>query len=125
MLLYQTLSQPLIFLIVAIFGLFSSAAFDARNLLFFLCNKNKVVSTILDIVLGIVLGLVLLILTLWLNYGQLRLYLILAYVLGIIAERICFGRLIAKLSKRCYTFFKGKMEKLYDKQRKKKENTNS
>ncbi len=121
MLLYETLSQPLIFLIVLAIGFGCGFLFDARNLVCFLCNKNKVVGILLDVLIGLSLGAVLLLSVLAFNYGELRLYLILSFLFGIFLQRISVGRMIAKLSKRWYTFFKGIVSRLNGKQKKSKE----
>lgn len=120
MLLYETLSQPLIFLIILAIGFGCGFLLDARNLVYFLCNKNKVVGILLDVLIGLGLGAVLLLSVLAFNYGELRLYLILSFLFGIFLQRISVGRMIAKLSKRWYTFFKGIVSRLNGKQKKSK-----
>lgn len=125
MLLYETLSQPLIFLIVLAIGFGCGFLFDGRNFVCFLCNKNKVVGIILDVLVGLGLGAILLFSALEFNYGELRLYLIFSFLFGIFLQRITIGRIIAKLSKRWYTFFKGIVSRINGKQKKSKENSNS
>ena len=118
MILYETISQPLIFLYIFLIGIGCGLVFDVRNYLTFLCNKNKIVGVILDVISGIVISLLFLFCVLQLNYGQIRFYLILGFGLGIAVERFSFGKLIAKLSLRCYNGFRYLIAQKYGKRKK-------
>ena len=118
MILYETISQPLIFLYIFLIGIGCGLVFDVRNYLTFLCNKNKIVGVILDVISGIVISLLFLFCVLQLNYGQIRFYLILGFGLGIAVERFSFGKLIAKLSFRCYNGFRYLITQKYGKRKK-------
>ena len=106
MILYETISQSLIFLYILLIGIGCGLVFDARNYVTFLCNRNKVVGIILDFVCGIIISAIFLLSVLWLNYGQMRFYLILGFGFGILLERFTFGNFIAKLSLKCYNGFR-------------------
>lgn len=122
MLLYETLSQPLIFLITFAVGFGCGIFADLRNYIFFLCNKNKIVGIVLDVAVSTICGIIFLATVLSLNFGELRLYLFLAFVFGLISERFSLGLIIAKITTWCYNLFKKAISKLnYGKQKKKKE----
>ena len=125
MLLYETLSQPLIFLIMIGIGFGCGFLADVRNLVFFLCNKNKIVAFILDIITGLICGIFFLLSVLSLNFGELRFYLILGFFIGFLIQRFFVSSLIAKFSKIWYNNFKEFIKRLYGKPKKKKENINS
>ena len=57
MLLFETLSQPLIFVITLAIGFASGLLVDARNYIHFLCNKNKIVGLVLDIIVSFLCSL--------------------------------------------------------------------
>ena len=77
MILYETLNQPLIFLIIFCVGFVSGLIFDAISVA--LC------------------GVVFFACLLELNYGEFRFYILLGYVLGILIERITLGLIVAKI----------------------------
>ena len=125
MLLYETLSQPLVFLVVFAIGFGSGFVFDLRNYIHFLCNKNKVVSVVLDVVATVVCCLVFLFAILNFNFGEMRLYLILAFILGLLLQRFSLGYIIAKFFVWWYNVLKKVVSKInYGKPKKKQEKVN-
>lgn len=124
MLLYETLSQPLIFLVVFGIGFGCGFVFDLRNYIHFLCNKNKIVGIVLDVISSIVCCLIFLLSVLNFNFGQVRFYLILSFILGLILQRFSLGYIIAKFFIWCYNLFKKVILKInYGKPKKKQEKT--
>lgn len=126
MLLYETLSQPLIFIIILSFGFLSGLVFDLRNYLCFLFAKNKIVSVILDTVATILVCFIFLLGNLYFNFGQFRFYVILGFVIGLSIERVTLGIIVGKICSWCYNKFRELTSKLYGKREKeKKSNINS
>ena len=126
MLLYETLSQPLTFFLTFLVGFGCGFITDIRNYISFLCNKNKILNFILDILVSVICCFVFFACVLAFNFGELRFFLILSFVMGIFLQRISIGTIIAKVSKVCYNFFRNLISKVnYGKQKKKKENSNS
>ena len=87
MLLFETLSQPLIFVITLAIGFASGLLVDARNYIHFLCNKNKIVGLVLDIIVSFLCFFIMLVCVLSFNFGQLRFYFVIAFVCGLLFER--------------------------------------
>ena len=102
MILYESLSQPLNFLVVFLIGIAGGFIFDIFKYFTFLCNKNKVMEKIFDFISVILCGGVFFVLCLKINYGELRFYLILGFILGILMQRFTIGIFIAKISSSCY-----------------------
>jgi hypothetical protein len=121
MLLYETLSQPLIFLIVLCAGLGSGLVFDIRNYISFLCAKNKIIDVVLDILSILIVCFVLFLINLKINFGQFRFYIPVAFFIGLIIERYTLGLFVAKICSWCYNKFRNLISKLYGKRAKKKE----
>ena len=105
MLLFETLSQPLIFVITLAIGFASGLLVDARNYIHFLCNKNKIVGLVLDIIVSFLCFFIMLICVLSFNFGQLRFYFVIAFVCGLLFERFSLGLIIAKIALWCYNQF--------------------
>ena len=120
MLLYETLSQPLIFLITFFVGLGSGIIFDLRNYISFLCAKNKVIDIILDILSILIICGVLFFINLKINFGQFRFYVPLAFFTGLILERYTLGLFVAKICSWCYTKFRNLIAKIYERKSKEK-----
>lgn len=125
MILYETLNQPLIFLIIFCVGFVSGLIFDASKYLTFLFNKNKVFEKIFDAISVALCSAVFFACLLELNYGEFRFYILLGYVLGVLIERITLGLIVAKICSLCYNAFKKLMTKLSNKIFKKKSNENN
>ena len=106
MVLYESLNQPIIFLYLFIIGFFASIIFDFSKYLTFLCNNNKIMQKIFDSFAVFVFGIIFFVACLMFNYGQFRLYLAMAYILGFLFERISLGITLAKFCKICYLNFK-------------------
>jgi len=66
-------------------------------------KKNIVIQTIIDTLITISAAIILIILINIINMGEIRLYLLISYFLGILIERITFGKLFAKGFKFVYT----------------------
>lgn len=124
MILYETLNQPLIFLLIIVIGFFSGIIFDFSNYLTFLFNKNRIIEKFFDAIAVVLCGAVFFIALLMLNFGEFRFYILLGYVLGIFIYRVTLGLIVAKVCSFCYNKFKLGMSKLSNKLFKKKNENN-
>ncbi len=106
MLLYETLSQPIIALIIFLIGFGSGFIADISNYLYFLFNNNKYFRIIIDIITSIICFVIFFISIINLNYGEFRLYLLMLFIIGFLLQRFTIGKIIAKISNWCYNKFK-------------------
>lgn len=123
MLLYETLSQPLIFAVISLIGFSSGLIFDLRNYICFLFAKNKIVSITLDVVATILVCLIFLIGNLYFNFGEFRVYVILAFIIGLLIERVTLGIIVGKICSWCYNKFRKLVLKIYGRRENKKESS--
>lgn len=119
MLLFETLSQPLIFLLTFSVGFGSGFLVDIKNYIHFLCNRNKVVGIVLDVLISILCCLIFFVCVLSFNFGQLRLYLIISFVCGLLFQRFSLGLIIAKIAIWCYNLFRNTLRKIFNEKFKK------
>ena len=106
--LYEALSQPMIFLWLAIGGFVSGFLFDLKNILaaFF---KNKFFSQILIFFAVLSAFSLCFLLNLKTNYGELRIFPIFAFALALGIERFFAQNFLAKPSIKCYNKLKEKL----------------
>lgn len=121
MLMYETLSQPLIFFIIFSIGLSSGLLFDLKSYINFLFAKNNIISIFLDIVAAFLICLILYFSNLIFNYGEFRFYVLIAFFIGLLIERLSLGIFVAKFFSWCYNKFGKLISKLYGNESKKKE----
>lgn len=100
--LYETLNQPIICLLLILIGFLSGFVYDISNYIVFLCKNNSVVKIIFDFLATICIFSIFYVSILNLDYGRLRLYHFLIFFIFLILERISLGKLIAKLIDICY-----------------------
>lgn len=104
--LYETLSQPLIALILIVSGFFSAIFFDIANVLLFNIKSKKIYKifkNILDCCCVLLCGSVFYIVVLFWAYGDVRIWQIILFGLAVYLERISIGKLIAKIIVVCYS----------------------
>ena len=106
MILFETLSQPIIILYVALSGFLSGLLFDIAYIITFLCNQNKIVKNILEFFATIGSFIILFIVNQIFLYGQFRLYVLLFFIVFLILEQYTLGKLIAKTRNWCYITFR-------------------
>lgn len=94
--LYETLYQGQIFLVVLYFGLLAGIVFEAKNIVENAFGKNKIICAVLDTAFMLVSSLLFIFAKNLANYGEFRIYLLIAFVLGIILEHISIGFLVEK-----------------------------
>ena len=99
--LYETLSQPIIFLILIISGFFSGFIFDIINIL----KKHIKIKFFINflIFLGVFLTIfIFYLINLKFNYGQFRFYTIFCFTLSFTIERFISCNILAKDTELCY-----------------------
>lgn len=94
--LYETLKQSVIFLSMLYFGLLGGVLYEMKTSVGQPFLKNKYITILFDIVFFIVLSLLFFFATQFTNYGEIRLYMIVSFILGFTLERISIGRVLAK-----------------------------
>lgn len=106
--LYPTLSQPLVFLVVFASGLAGGVIFDIFRCLTFLSGNDKYSKILFDFLSVIFSFALLFIVNLRINYGQFRVYVVLSFLIALYLERLFSKFLWTKCIKRCYNRFKEK-----------------
>lgn len=100
--LYETLLHSQIFLSMLYFGLISGLILEIK-LLIERPFKNKYFKIIPDTIYGIVFAFIFIFSMNLLNYGTFRIYLLIAYTLGVILEHKTIGFLVEKIIHFVYT----------------------
>ena len=109
--LYSTLSQPIVFLCLFATGLLGGLAFVIIS---FFTRKNKIFLHVLQFFSICFCFLSFHLVNLFVNYGELRLFTIFAYLLGFFLINLLFSKFIAKILKKLYNFINGKRKKEKD-----------
>ena len=100
--LYPTLIQPLVILMVFLAGLFSGLVFNLSKILAFLSGNDKYSKNIFDFLAMIFSFTVLFFVNLKFNYGQFRLYVLGVFLLSLIFEQFLSRALWTKAISKCY-----------------------
>lgn len=108
--LYETLSQPFILLILSSVGLFSGIIFDLKNILFYLFKKNKIINQILLFFSIFILFLIFYLINLIINYGEIRFFSIFIFFLAFSIERFFVKNFLANRIAKCYNNSKEKRD---------------
>lgn len=101
--LFETLKQSYIFLGALYFGLILGTIYEIIS--FFFKNKKKFFVLIKDFLFSVVATILFVICLKLVNYGEFRLYIFLAFVVGFILERTTIGFLVEKLMQIICKFF--------------------
>ncbi len=96
--LYPTLNQPLMLLVIFSAGIICGVLFDVLNIF----SKYKILKHIADFFGTILSFLLLFAINLKFNYGQFRIYIIAVFALSFAIEKIISYFLWTKLIKKCY-----------------------
>ena len=99
--LYETLLHGHIFCSMLYFGLISGIILEIK-LLVDKSFKNKIITIILDVLLGVIFAFIFVKSMNIYNYGEFRLYLLIAYCFGIVILHKTIGFLVEKLIKLLY-----------------------
>ncbi len=103
--LFESLSQPKIFILLFLYGLCSGLIFDFCEFIVFLCNKNKIIKIIFEFFATSISIFIFFIVILKLDYGDLRFYHICSFWGALIIQRITIGKLFEKVFDWCYNSF--------------------
>ena len=94
--LYPTLNQPYVFIIIFLTGLASGLLFDLANFLSLLFNNNKIIKQLFYFLSTISTGFLLFAVNLVTNFGQFRIFILLSFIFALTIERFTLGHLINK-----------------------------
>ena len=108
MILYETLSQGTILLMLVASGFCCGFLFDIVQIFF---QKQKIFSNILVFFASLLCYAILFLIVLCFSYGQMRIWHVLVFVASTMLQRASCGHLLAKLTSVCYNFFHKKIKK--------------
>ena len=106
--LYETLSQPHIFLFMFLGGFCSGFLFDLKLILLLKIKKKRVLSEILTFFATFLTLFLCFLLNLRFNYGEFRLFSLLAFAISFSIERFISQNFVANLTVKCYNKLKEK-----------------
>lgn len=106
--LYPTLNQPLMFLLLVVVGFIGGVIFDIFNIITTMLGNDKYSHHFFNFLAVLVSFALLFIVNLKFNYGQFRLYVIAIFLAGFFLERVISKFLWTKLIKKCYSIFSRK-----------------
>lgn len=103
--LFETLKQFYIALGTIYFGLLAGISKDISN---FIKKpiKSKILKNIIDVITVIVFSLLFILCINVVNFGEIRLYLLVVFLLGYVLERISLGNLVDFILDKVYNLFK-------------------
>lgn len=102
--LYETLAQNSLLLIFLACGFCGGLIFDIGNFIKFLFANKKPACVVLDIICTVFCCILLFFVNLSQNFGVLRLFPVVIFLLAFSVERFTLGKIIAKIYLVCYTF---------------------
>ncbi len=109
--LYPTLNQPLMFLLLIIAGLASGVIFDILNMVVTLLGNDKYSHHFFNFLSVLFSFALLFVINLKFNYGQFRIYVLAIFIASFLLERLISKILWTKLIKKCYSIFGRKRQK--------------
>ena len=123
--LYETLFQPKIFLILFLIGFVCGFLLDFASLMHYFTGKNKAFKEIFASV-AIILSFIIFDQTnLLVNYGDLRFFPFLAFWGAFVLQRLTIGKILAKFMEKCYNFLRKLLKTIFEKLKWKKKEKNS
>lgn len=123
--LSETLNQPKLLIIFLILGIIGGLIFDVGNFIKFLFANKKVPSVILDFIQTTICLSLIFIVNVKFNYGDLRLFPVICFLLSFTIERFTIGKLIAKIYLTCYNFLTKLNKRIWRKKKDAKANKNT
>ena len=94
--LFETLNQGNIFLVMLYYGIWSGIVFEAKNLIEKSLKNNKIISIIIDAIYMVICALLFVFAKNLANYGETRIYLLIGFLTGIVLEHQSIGYLVEK-----------------------------
>ncbi|MBE5735390.1 MAG: hypothetical protein E7361_02975 [Clostridiales bacterium] len=108
----NTHPQWLLAIIFVIGGIVCGMTIGILQMIHILLGKRKWVQTIVDIICCIIATIIYIIVLNLFNWGEHRMYLLIAHIIGIFVERKTLGKLFAKLYYKLYNLIVNKMRKV-------------
>lgn len=93
--LFETLKQSYVFLGAIYFGLLLGIVYEILN--FFLKKKNKIFTFLKDLLFSLSATFLFIVCLKLVNYGEFRLFILLAFIVGFIVERLTIGFIVSKV----------------------------
>ncbi len=106
--LYPTLNQPLMFLLLLLAGFASGIIFDIFNIIVTALGNDKYSHHFFNFLSVLFSFALVFIVNLKFNYGQFRIYVIAIFLVSFLLERVISKFLWTKLIKKCYSIFSRK-----------------
>lgn len=107
--LYPTLSQPMVFVIIFSCGLIGGVCFNIFHILTFLSGNDKCSKIFFDFLATIFVFVILFVTNLKINYGQFRIYIVLTFLAALFIEQVISKFLWTKYIKKWYNHIKEKV----------------
>lgn len=101
--LYPTLNQPLLLLVLFASGIVGGLIFDVFRILTTLSGNDKISKHFFDFLATLLTFFLLFFVNMWLNYGQFRIYVPLVFLLSFTLERLLSKFLWTKLLSKWYS----------------------
>ena len=106
--LYETLSQPIIFFIMSTSGFLTGFLFDIKDIFLHFIKRKKIISQILLFFAVFCTFFEYFIANLWANFGEIRFFTIFAFSLALFIQRFLSKNFLAKPFLICYNKLKEK-----------------
>lgn len=101
--LYPTLNQPLVIVVMLGVGFLSGVLLDVGKILAWITGEQKLARHFFDFLAVILSAGLVIFCNLRVNYGQFRIYVLLVFFVAFLIERFLSKILWTKLLERCYT----------------------
>ena len=113
--LYPTVNQPIIIVVIFLTGLLCGGIFDIFKLLTAICGNDKITKSFFDFLTILFSFFIFFFVNLKINYGQFRIYVIVLFIAGLTLERLIIKLIWCKLIKKWYSAFNLKQKKMVEK----------
>ncbi len=104
--LYETLLGGYVFACLLFCGIVAGIVLEVFNLIESSLKKIKLLQILINALASFAVAVILFLAVNMFNYGEYRLYLLIAFVLGIVLERLTVGQIVANISFFMYNCFK-------------------
>lgn len=106
--LYESLSQPIVFLTLCLAGFLSGLIFDLKDIVVCLLKKNRIFKQIFLFFAVFLMFSVFYLTNLKINYGEMRVFALIAFFLSVSIERFFVVNFLANKFTKCYNKIKEK-----------------
>ncbi len=108
--MFVTKNQIFVFIACITYGFFSGAVFGVLGFLKVFI-KNKILTVVLDVICGVMLGMFFVIYAYEFNFPNLRAYMFIGTLMGLVCYFKSFNILLAKSAEKIYNIYKSKKVK--------------